>query len=219
MSDALNLRVFLVDDHEIVRQGLTLLIDAADDLEVVGQAGSAAEALAQIPALAPDVAILDVRLPDGDGISVCREVLSSVPDLRCLMLTSYGDEQALVSSVLAGAKGYVLKQVKGTDLVDAIRLVGRGGTLLDAAATTTLVERMRSMNRADPRDALSPQERRILTLIGEGLTNREIGDRLEIAEKTVKNNVSSLLGKLGLVRRTRAAVLETELRAGRTPER
>lgn len=211
--------MFLLDDHEIVRHGLKALLDATSDLLVVGQADTAAEALSQIPTLSVDVAVLDVRLPDGDGITVCRELRSQLPDLACLMLTSYGDEQALIAAVLAGASGYVLKQVRGTDLVDGIRTVGAGGTLLDAAVTATLLERIRTMSRSDPRDVLSPQERRILSLIGEGLTNREIGDRLTLAEKTVKNNVSSMLGKLGLVRRTKAAVLETELRTGgRSPD-
>jgi DNA-binding NarL/FixJ family response regulator len=211
--------VFLLDDHEIIRQGLKALLEATTDIEVVGEAGTTAEALALVPTLSVDVAVLDVRLPDGDGITVCRELRSQLPHLACLMLTSYGDEQALISAVLAGASGYVLKQVRGTDLVDGIRTVGAGGTLLDAAVTATLLERIRTMSRSDPRDVLSPQERKILSLIGEGLTNREIGERLTLAEKTVKNNVSSMLGKLGLVRRTQAAVLETELRtANRSPD-
>lgn len=212
------LRVFLLDDHEIVRAGIKALLEQHPGIEVVGEATTAAEALEAVRACSPDVAVLDVRLPDGDGISVCRDLRSEFPGLACLMLTSYGDEQALISALLAGAAGYVLKQITRTELVAAIRLVGAGGTLLDPIATSTLLERMRTMTRADPRDVLSPQERRILGLIGEGLTNRQIGERMSLAEKTVKNNVSSLLGKLGLVRRTQAAVLETELRAARNPE-
>ncbi len=208
------LRVFLLDDHEVVRQGLRALIDSEPDLEVVGEAGTAAEALARVPAVRPDVAVLDVRLPDGDGIAVCRELRSTQPDLACLMLTSFGDDEALASAVLAGAAGYILKQIRGTDLVGAVRTVGSGGSLLDASATSRLLQRLRGeAARRDPLDALTDQERRVLQLIGEGLTNREIGARMFLAEKTVKNYVSSLLSKLGLVRRTQAAVLVTELRA------
>lgn len=214
VPDLAPLRVFLLDDHDVVRKGLAALLSDRDDVLVVGEASTCAGALELVPQLLPDVAVLDVRLPDGDGITVCRELRTQLPGLACLMLTSYGDEQAMIAAVLAGAAGYVLKQVDGPDLVDAICTVGRGGTLLDPAATTAIIERMRSMARADPRELLSPQERRILALIGEGLTNREIGTRLALAEKTIKNNVSSVLGKLGLVSRTQAAVLEAELRAG-----
>jgi len=214
MSDT-TLRVFLLDDHEVVRQGLKALLDAEPDLEVVGEASTAAEALARVPATKPDVAVLDVRLPDGDGITVCRELKSQLPELACLMLTSFGDDDALVSAILAGASGFVLKQIRGNDLVGAVRAVGRGESLLDAQATTRLLARMRDdATRRDPLDALTEQERRILDLIGEGLTNRQIGEQMFLAEKTVKNYVSSLLAKLGLVRRTQAAVLITELKSG-----
>jgi DNA-binding NarL/FixJ family response regulator len=215
MADPAPLRVFLLDDHEIVRQGLKALLESEPDLEVVGEASNAAEALARVPALKPDVAVLDVRLPDGDGITVCRELRSALPDLACLMLTSFGDDDALVSAIMAGASGYVLKQIRGSDLVGAVRTVGRGGSLLDPAATARLLHRMRTeSSRKDPLEALTDQERKILDLIGEGLTNREIGERMFLAEKTVKNYVSSVLSKLGLVRRTQAAVLVAEMRAG-----
>jgi DNA-binding NarL/FixJ family response regulator len=215
MADPAPLRVFLLDDHEIVRQGLKALLESEPDLEVVGEASNAAEALARVPALKPDVAVLDVRLPDGDGITVCRELRSALPDLACLMLTSFGDDDALVSAIMAGAAGYVLKQIRGSDLVGAVRTVGRGGSLLDPAATARLLHRMRTeSSRKDPLEALTEQERKILDLIGEGLTNREIGERMFLAEKTVKNYVSSVLSKLGLVRRTQAAVLVAEMRAG-----
>jgi DNA-binding NarL/FixJ family response regulator len=210
------LRVFLLDDHEVVRQGLKALLDAEPDLEVVGEAGTAAEALARVPALRPDVAVLDVRLPDGDGISVCRELRSSQPSLACLMLTSFGDDEALFAAILAGAAGYVLKQIRGNDLIGAVRTVGAGGSLLDPQATSRLLQRMRTeATRRDPLEGLTDQERRILDLIGEGLTNREIGERMFLAEKTVKNYVSSVLSKLGLVRRTQAAVMVAELKAVR----
>ena len=216
MADG-SLRVFLLDDHEVVRQGLKSLLDAEPDLEVVGEASNAAEALARVPALQPDVAVLDVRLPDGDGISVCRELKSKLPDLAVLMLTSFGDDDAVFSAVMAGAAGYVLKQIKGNDLIGAVRTVGRGESLLDPAATGRLLQKMRDdAVRRDPLDALTDQERKILELIGEGLTNREIGERMFLAEKTVKNYVSSVLAKLGLVRRTQAAVLVTELKSGRS---
>ncbi len=212
-----SLRVFLLDDHDVVRQGLKSLIDAESDMEVVGEASNAAEALARVPALRPDVAVLDVRLPDGDGISVCRELKSTLPDLACLMLTSFGDDDALFSAIMAGAAGYVLKQIKGNDLVGAIRTVGQGQSLLDPQATGRLLQKMRSdAVRKDPLDVLTDQERKILDLIGEGLTNREIGERMFLAEKTVKNYVSSVLAKLGLVRRTQAAVMITELRTDRS---
>ena len=218
MADPAPLRVFLLDDHEIVRQGLKALLESEPDLEVVGEASNAAEALARVPALKPDVAVLDVRLPDGDGITVCRELRSALPDLACLMLTSFGDDDALVSAIMAGASGYVLKQIRGSDLVGAVRTVGRGGSLLDPAATARLLHRMRTeSSRKDPLEALTDQERKILDLIGEGLTNREIGERMFLAEKTVKNYVSSVLSKLGLVRRTQAAVLIAEMKAGQRP--
>lgn len=208
------LKVFVVDDHEVVRRGVTDLLAAEDDLDVVGQASSVAEALARVPAVRPDVAVLDVRLPDGSGVELCRELRSISPELRCLVLTSFPDEQALVDAVLAGADGYVLKDVRGFDLVEAVRTVGAGRSLLDARATAALVARLRSADEPDAAAALdlSPQERRVLDLIGEGLTNRQIGERLHLAEKTVKNYVSRLLAKLHLERRTQAAVLATELR-------
>ena len=210
------LRVFLLDDHEIVRQGLKSLLESEADLVVVGEASTAAEALARVPALRPDVAVLDVRLPDGDGISVCRDLKSLLPELSCLMLTSFGDDDALFSAIMAGASGYVLKQIKGNDLVGAVRTVGRGESLLDPQATGRLLARMRSdAVRKDPLDVLTDQERKILDLIGEGLTNRQIGERMFLAEKTVKNYVSSVLSKLGLVRRTQAAVLVASMRPGR----
>jgi DNA-binding NarL/FixJ family response regulator len=215
MSTPSPLKVFLLDDHEVVRQGLRGLIEAEDDLIVVGEAGTAAQAMARVPALRPDIAVLDVRLPDGDGITVCRELRSQLPELACLMLTSFSDDDALFSAIMAGAAGYVLKQIRGTDLVGAIRTIGRGGSLLDPQATAQIMQRMRSdATRKDPLDVLTDQERRILDLIGEGLTNRQIGERMFLAEKTVKNYVSSVLNKLGLVRRTQAAVLIAGRKAG-----
>ncbi len=211
------LRIFLLDDHEIVRQGLKSLLESEDDLVVVGEASTAAEAMARVPALRPDVAVLDVRLPDGDGISVCRDLKSLLPELSCLMLTSFGDDDALFSAIMAGASGYVLKQIKGNDLVGAVRTVGRGESLLDPQATGRLLARMRSdAVRKDPLDVLTDQERKILDLIGEGLTNRQIGERMFLAEKTVKNYVSSVLSKLGLVRRTQAAVLVASMKPSRS---
>jgi len=205
-------RVFLLDDHEIVRRGVRELLEAEDDLEIVGEASTAAEALARVPATRPDVAVLDVRLPDGDGVTVCRELRSANPDLKCLMLTSFADDEALFDAILAGASGYVLKQIRGTDLIGAVRTVAAGGSLLDPRAAAAVMERMRTPKAADPLAALTEQERRILELIGEGLTNREIGERMFLAEKTVKNYVSNLLAKLGLQRRTQVAVLATEVR-------
>ena len=210
------IRVFLLDDHEIVRRGVRELLEAEDDIEVVGEAGTAAEALVRVPATRPDVAVLDVRLPDGDGVSVCRELRSERPDLQCLMLTSFADDDALFDAIMAGAAGYVLKQIRGNDLVGAVRTVAAGGSLLDPRAAAAVMERMRTPQAADPLAALTDQERRILDLIGEGLTNRQIGERMFLAEKTVKNYVSNLLSKLGLQRRTQAAVLATEVRR---PER
>jgi DNA-binding NarL/FixJ family response regulator len=206
------IRVFLLDDHEIVRRGVRELLEAEPDIEVVGEAATAAEALARVPALQPDVAVLDVRLPDGDGVSVCRELRSDRPDLQCLMLTSFADDEALFDAIMAGAAGYVLKQIRGTDLVGAVRTVAAGGSLLDPRAAAAVMERMRTPRAADPLAALTDQERRILDLIGEGLTNRQIAERMFLAEKTVKNYVSNLLSKLGLQRRTQAAVLATEIR-------
>lgn len=205
--------VFLVDDHEIVRRGLTDLLEAEPDMRIVGEAASAGEALARIPGTGADVAVLDVRLPDGNGVELCRELLSTVPGLRCLMLTSYADDEALFNAIMAGASGFVLKQVLGSSLVSAVRTVGSGGSLLDSKTTSALMNRIRrEREESDPVSGLSEQERAVLDLIGEGLTNREIAARLYLAEKTVKNYVSRLLGKLGMQRRTQAAVLATELR-------
>ncbi len=207
--------VFLLDDHEIVRRGIAGLLEGEEDITVVGEAGTAAQALARIPALRPDVAILDVRLPDGEGVSVCREVRTAVdPPPACLMLTSYSDDEALFGAIMAGASGYLLKQVAGIDLVGAVRTIAAGGSLLDPRATALVLERLRrGAEPEDPRYAsLSPQEQRILHLIADGLTNRQIGAELFLAEKTVKNYVSSLLHKLGFSRRTEAAVFAAEHR-------
>ena len=206
-------RVFLVDDHEIVRRGIAELIGREADLEVVGEAGDVTHALARIAATLPDVAVLDVRLPDGDGIELCREVRSRHPEVRCLILTAYDDDEATISAVLAGASGYVLKNVSGTRLVEDIRAVANGRSLLHPAATRQVAERAAAGDRDDPRfGSLQLRERQVLALIAEGLTNRQIGERLGLAEKTVKNYVSGLLRKLGLERRTQAAVYELERR-------
>ncbi|ARQ67516.1 response regulator [Streptomyces marincola] len=209
-------RVFLLDDHEVVRRGVHDLLNDEPDIEVVGEAGSVAQALARVPALRPDVAVLDVRLPDGDGVTVCRELRSRLPELACLMLTSFDDEEALLDSIMAGAAGYVLKQIRGSDLVSAVRTVARGQSLLDPSATAKLMARLRGGSRQEEeRDALpglTDREREILVLIGEGLTNRQIGQRLYLAEKTVKNHISRLLAKLGVERRIQAAVIATEVR-------
>lgn len=206
------LRVFLLDDHEMVRRGVRELLEGEGDIEVVGEAATAAEALVRVPAVRPQVAVLDVRLPDGDGVTVCRELRSQLPELACLMLTSFSDDDALFGAVMAGAAGYVLKNIRGGDLVGAVRTVAAGGSLLDARSTALMLARLRDKPFADPLDVLTTQERRILELIGEGLTNRQIGERMFLAEKTVKNHVSSLLSKLGLQRRTQAAILVTEHR-------
>ncbi|WP_024874406.1 response regulator [Saccharomonospora piscinae] len=209
----MTIRVFLVDDHEIVRRGLADLLDGEPDMRIVGEAASVGEALTRIPGAEADVAVLDVRLPDGNGVELCRELLSTVEGLRCLMLTSYADDEALFNAIMAGASGFVLKQVLGSDLVSAVRTVGSGGSLLDSKTTSALMNRIRRERAdADPVAELSEQERAVFELIGEGLTNREIAARLFLAEKTVKNYVSRLLGKLGMQRRTQAAVLATELR-------
>ncbi|MBV2357648.1 response regulator transcription factor [Streptomyces sp. J2-1] len=210
------IRVFLLDDHEVVRRGLTDLLDAESEISVVGDADTAEHALTRGPALRPHVAVLDVRLPDGDGITVCRELRDRMPELACLMLTSFDDEEALLDAIMAGASGYVLKQIKGSDLVSAVRTVASGQSMLDPATTARL---MRSL-RADPAEVpslppelagLSPRERDILALIGDGLTNREIGKKLYLSEKTVKNHISRLLAKLGVQRRVQAAVLASHL--------
>ena len=205
------IRVFLLDDHEIVRRGVRDMLEAEGDIKVVGEAGTASSALARIPALRPDVAVLDVRLPDGDGVTVCREIRSQLPEVACLMLTSFADDDALMDAVMAGAAGYVLKQIRGTDLIGAVRTVATGQSMLDPQAASRLMARLRGQSaKQDPLAGLTPQEKRILELIGEGLTNRQIGARMFLAEKTVKNYVSSLLAKLGLERRTQAAILATE---------
>lgn len=204
------IRVFLLDDHELVRRGLTDLLQDDARLTVVGEAGTCAEAMARVPALRPDVAILDARLPDGSGIDVCREIRSALPDTACLILTSYDDDEALFAAIMGGAAGYVLKQIRGTELVDAVVRVAAGQCLLDPAVTSRVLRRLREPPREDPRLAgLSEQERRTLNLIADGLTNRQIGTRLGLAEKTVKNYVSSVLSKLGLESRTQAAVYVT----------
>ncbi|MEV4478463.1 response regulator transcription factor [Micromonospora coxensis] len=206
------IRVFLLDDHEVVRRGLADLLTNSGDIEVVGESGSAQEAARRIPALRPDVAILDARLPDGNGIDVCRDVRAVDSSIKGLILTSYEDDEALFAAIMAGAAGYVLKQIRGTDLVDAVRRVAAGQSLLDPAITTRVLERIRS-GVEQPRElkTLTEQERRILEYVAEGLTNREIAGKMFLAEKTVKNYVSSVLAKLGLERRTQAAVLATRL--------
>jgi two-component system response regulator DevR len=205
--------VFLVDDHEVVRRGLSDLIDAETDLRVVGEAADVSQALARVPALRPDVAVLDVRLPDGNGIELCRELMSRLPQLRCLMLTSFTDEQAMLDAILAGASGYVVKDIHGMQLVEAIRAVGAGKSLLDNRAAAALMNKLRTGAQADtgPLSSLSEQERTLLSLLGEGLSNRQIATRMFLSEKTVKNYVSRLLTKLGVQRRTQAAVLATKL--------
>lgn len=217
------IRVFLLDDHEIVRMGVRDLLEAEPGITVIGEAGTAASALARIPALKPDVAILDIRLPDGDGVSVCRDLRSKMPQLACLMLTSFSDDEALFDAIMAGASGYVLKQIRGTDLVGAVRTIASGQSLLDPEAASRVMRRMRDQaTAADPLAGLTDQERRILALIGEGLTNRQIGDRLFLAEKTVKNYVSALFAKLGMQRRAQAAAYAARVydqqQAGETHE-
>ena len=210
--------VFLLDDHEIVRRGVRDLLEAEADITVIGEAGTAQSALARIPALRPDVAILDVRLPDGDGVTVCREIRSRMPEVACLMLTSFGDDEALFDAIMAGAAGYVLKQIRAFDLIGAVRTVASGGSLLDQEAATRVMRRMREQAaHSDPLAELTAQERRILDLIGEGLTNRQIGERMFLAEKTVKNYVSALFAKLGLERRTQAAVYAARVKHSDDP--
>ncbi len=204
--------VFLLDDHEIVRRGVRDLLAAEPDIDVVGEAGTVAEALGRIPALRPDVAVLDVRLPDGDGVLVCREIRSKLPETACLMLTSFGDDQALLGAIMAGAAGYVLKQTCGSDLVSAVRVVAAGQSTLDARAALQVTERLRErMASADPLSALAVQEKRVLELIGEGLTDRQIAERMFLPEKIAKNYVSSLLTKLGMRRRKQAAAFAARL--------
>jgi two-component system response regulator DevR len=204
--------VFLLDDHEVVRTGLRAMIAATDDLEVVGEASNSEEALIRIPLTHPDVALLDVRLPDGSGVEVCREIRSEWPEIVCVMLTSYNDDEALYAAILAGAAGYVLKQVGVGDLVDDIRRAGAGQSLLDPAVTERVLARLQAGPRVDPRLAgLTAQERKVLDLIAEGKTNRQIASDLYLAEKTVKNYVSNLLAKLGMERRTQAATYAARL--------
>lgn len=206
------LRVFLVDDHEVVRGGLRALLEVEGDIEIVGEASTAEEAVTRGVALGPDVAVLDVRLPDGDGIEVCRELKSRLPNLQCLMLTSFADDEALLAAVMAGASGYVLKQIRGNDLLDAVRRVARGESLIDPAMTKRVLDRLRKGPEHDDRiDQLSDQERRVLDLVAEGLTNRQIAERLYLAEKTVKNYVSNMLSKLGMDRRSEAAAYAARL--------
>jgi len=208
----MTIRVFLLDDHEIVRTGLRSLLESTDDLEVVGEAGTVAEAMSRIPPLQPDVAILDVRLPDGSGVEVCRDVRSKLPTIACIMLTSYADDEALFTSIMAGSSGYVLKQVGGNSLVDDVRRVAAGESLLDPALTDRVLRRLREGPEEEPLLAsLTNQERRILDEIAEGKTNRQIAEDMYLAEKTVKNYVSNLLTKLGMERRTQAASYATRI--------
>ncbi|WP_141312632.1 response regulator [Streptomyces spinoverrucosus] len=216
MRENRKIRVFLLDDHEIVRRGVHELLSVEDDIEVVGEAGTAAEALVRIPATRPDVAVLDVRLPDGNGVEVCREVRSRDDTVRCLMLTSFDDDEALFDAIMAGASGYILKAIRGGELPWAVRNVAAGKSLLDPAATARVLERLRDGGEPKGDDrltGLTGQERRILDLIGEGLTNRQIGERLHLAEKTIKNYVSSLLSKLGMQRRSQAAAYVARMQA------
>ncbi|HVX70630.1 MAG TPA: response regulator transcription factor [Mycobacteriales bacterium] len=211
-----SIEVFLLDDHEVVRRGVRELLESEGDISVVGEGATASEARARVPALRPQVAILDVRLPDGDGVTVCRDLKSALPDLACLMLTSFADDEALFEAIMAGAAGYLLKEVGAADILSAVRTVAAGGSLLDPRTTLRLMERLRGQaGKAtdDPLSALSDQERKVLDLIGEGLTNRQIGERMFLSEKTVKNYVSHLLGKLGMERRTQAAALVARLEA------
>ncbi|ANW65038.1 DNA-binding response regulator [Mycobacterium sp. djl-10] len=210
--------VFLVDDHEVVRRGLIDLLSADPELDVVGEAGSVSEALGRIPALRPDVAVLDVRLPDGNGIELCRELLSRMPDLHCLMLTSFTSDEAMLDAILAGASGYVVKDIKGMELAHAVKEVGAGRSLLDTRAASALMAKLRgAAEHTDPLSVLSEQERVLLDLLGEGLTNKQIADRMFLAEKTVKNYVSRLLTKLGMQRRTQAAVFVSKLHSHERP--
>jgi len=205
-------KVFLVDDHEVVRRGLSELLSSDPDLEIVGEAGTVAEAKARIPASLPDVAVLDVRLPDGNGIELCRDLISDHPDLRCLMLTSFTSDEAMLEAILAGASGFVVKDIKGMELARAIKEVGAGKSLLDNRAAAALMANLRgTATRKDPLSGLTEQERTLLGLLAEGLTNRQIAARMFLAEKTVKNYVSRLLAKLGMERRTQAAVFASKL--------
>jgi two-component system, NarL family, response regulator DevR len=205
-------KVFLVDDHEVVRRGLADLLASDPELEVIGDAGSVSEAMVRIPAVKPDVAVLDVRLPDGNGIELCRDLLSELPELRCLMLTSFTSDEAMLEAILAGASGYVVKDIRGMELAQAIKDVGAGKSLLDNRAAAALMAKLRgSAEHQDPLSGLTERERTLLGLLGEGLTNRQIAARMFLAEKTVKNYVSRLLAKLGMERRTQAAVFASKL--------
>ena len=206
------IRVFLLDDHEIVRRGVRELIDGEDDLVVVGEAGTGAEAIARLPSTRPDVAVLDVQLGEGSGVEVCRDIRSMMPEVGCLMLTSFSDDEAVVESVLAGAQGYVLKQVVGSDLIESIRAVAAGRSLIPADVVEKVRDHVRAIQAVEDRIAeLGPRERAILALLADGHTNREIGERLFLSEKTVKNYVSNLLSKMGMQRRTEAAVYAARL--------
>lgn len=206
-------KVFLVGDHEVVRRGLIDLLGADPELDVVGEAGTVAEAMSRIPAADPDVAVLDVRLPDGNGIELCRDLLSRTPELRCLILTSYTSDEAMLDAILAGASGYVVKDIKGMELARAVKDVGAGRSLLDNRAAAALMSKLRNATeKQDPLSGLTEQERALLGLLSEGLTNKQIADRMFLAEKTVKNYVSRLLAKLGMERRTQAAVFAAELK-------
>jgi two-component system response regulator DevR len=208
----MTVRVFLLDDHEILRRGVREILEADDEIKVVGEAGTAQEGIRQIRDVKPDVAVVDIRLPDGNGVEVCRDVRSHDPSIHCLVLTSFSDDEALFDSIMAGAAGYLLKQIRGTDLVDAVRRVAAGQSLLDPVVTARVLERLRKGPEEDERLArLSEKEQTILSLIAEGMTNRQIGENLFLAEKTVKNYVSALLGKLGMERRTEAAVFAARL--------
>jgi DNA-binding NarL/FixJ family response regulator len=213
MPEGEKIRIFLLDDHEMVRRGLNGMFASQDDFEVVGESGSAKEAEARIPALRPDVALLDGRLPDGSGVEVCRHIRSVDPAIKAIILTSYDDDEALFASIMAGASGYILKEIVGLDLVETVRKVAAGQSLLDASVTQRVLDRIRDGGSSEPAElrTLTPQERRILELITKGQTNREIGENLFLAEKTVKNYVTSILGKLGMQRRTQAAVLASKL--------
>jgi DNA-binding NarL/FixJ family response regulator len=214
MMGGMTIRVFLVDDHELVREGIRSLLEGDEDIDVVGEASTAAEALVRIPLAKPDVVILDVRLEDGNGVDVCREVRSAMPELVCLMLTSFADDEALYASIMAGAAGYVLKQIRGRDLVDDVKKVAGGASLMDPRMVAKLVDRIANPPVADARfSSLSPQERRILDLIAEGKTNRQIAETLFISEKTVKNYTTALLSKLRVSNRTEAAIYATKLKA------
>jgi DNA-binding NarL/FixJ family response regulator len=214
MMGSVTIRVFVLDDHELVREGIRSLLESDEDIEVVGEASTAAEALARIPLAKPDVAILDVRLDDSNGIDVCRDVRSAMPELVCLMLTSFADDEALYASIMAGAAGYVLKQIKGRDLIEDIKKVARGASLMDARMVAKVVERIANPPAADPRfSSLSPQERKILALIAEGKTNRQIAEEIFVSEKTVKNYTTTLLSKLKVNNRTEAAIYATKLNA------